>query len=489
VSRPHGRFSNRPCTGLLFALLALSLSITRAQQPAFRAGVDVVSLDVTVLDRNRRPVRGLTAADFTVLEGGRPRPIVAFAEVALPQASIDSTAPAPWLRDAARDVVSNDPNEGRLVVIMFDHTISERRDPRAGSGRVAHRLLCRSPQRRHERQSPRRPAQRAPEPADPGGADRRPRGVVRQRGGEGRSRHLRGERQLLPDRIRGGCSTGWSEPARLSPVDVRVGGRDVSVQRRSGYYLPSAAIAGAATVAAPGLSPLELALQGQLPKTEIPLRVAIAPFRLPGSVDPTLAIALNLNPDPPLAGRVEAITTAYDTHGNALGTQRLSVDLPESAGAVGPREDELLSRIELRPGRYEIRLAAREERSGRTGSVYTFVDVPRLPQGRAVVVGCGDTGVTGPSSAGVRGAAIAVADRAHRAELRDEQRRACLRAGLSTGVRETQAGHGPCPHPGRVESPRVRSNDGAASRAVHGRRRRLFAGSATHAACARGRIC
>ena len=36
------------------------------QSPTFRAGVDVVQLDVSVLDKNRRPVRGLTAADFTL---------------------------------------------------------------------------------------------------------------------------------------------------------------------------------------------------------------------------------------------------------------------------------------------------------------------------------------------------------------------------------------------------------------------------------------
>jgi hypothetical protein len=34
-----------------------------AQPPTFRTGVDAVQLDVSVLDRQRRPVRGLTASD------------------------------------------------------------------------------------------------------------------------------------------------------------------------------------------------------------------------------------------------------------------------------------------------------------------------------------------------------------------------------------------------------------------------------------------
>ena len=54
------------------ALAVSSLAALLAQQspvtpPVFRTGVDVVQMDVRVLDRNRRPVAGLTAADFTVI--------------------------------------------------------------------------------------------------------------------------------------------------------------------------------------------------------------------------------------------------------------------------------------------------------------------------------------------------------------------------------------------------------------------------------------
>ena len=50
---------------------------TPGQQPTFRAGVDVIRLDVSVLDKNSRPVHGLTMADFTVLENGKPQKLVA----------------------------------------------------------------------------------------------------------------------------------------------------------------------------------------------------------------------------------------------------------------------------------------------------------------------------------------------------------------------------------------------------------------------------
>jgi hypothetical protein len=50
--------------GSVFVLLARQTP--QAVQPTSRAGIDVVQVDVSVLDQNRRPVRNLTAADFTV---------------------------------------------------------------------------------------------------------------------------------------------------------------------------------------------------------------------------------------------------------------------------------------------------------------------------------------------------------------------------------------------------------------------------------------
>jgi VWFA-related protein len=88
-----------------------------AQPPSFRTGVDAVQLDVSVLDRQRRPVRGLTASDFTVLEDGKPREIVAFSAVELPPPPASAPSGA---ESVPPDVVRNDAPEGRLVVILLD---------------------------------------------------------------------------------------------------------------------------------------------------------------------------------------------------------------------------------------------------------------------------------------------------------------------------------------------------------------------------------
>ena len=76
----------RPAAVLLIGIMAVgAVPSSRAQQtPVFRATADLVQIDVSVLDSDRQPVRGLTAADFTILDGGIEQPVVAFAAVDLP---------------------------------------------------------------------------------------------------------------------------------------------------------------------------------------------------------------------------------------------------------------------------------------------------------------------------------------------------------------------------------------------------------------------
>lgn len=77
------------CRGLSVAIIGVLIvvfaGIPRAQQvPQFRAAVDLVHLDVSVLDRDRRPVRGLTADDFVILEDGQPQAVSTFAAIEYP---------------------------------------------------------------------------------------------------------------------------------------------------------------------------------------------------------------------------------------------------------------------------------------------------------------------------------------------------------------------------------------------------------------------
>ncbi len=86
--------------------------------PQFRGGIDLVQIDVSVLDRDRVPVRDLTADDFTLLENGVPQTISNFAFV--------DTPPRVWTEETwPDDVATNTPPEslgtGRLIVLLMDN--------------------------------------------------------------------------------------------------------------------------------------------------------------------------------------------------------------------------------------------------------------------------------------------------------------------------------------------------------------------------------
>ena len=98
-------------------LMAAALIVSAQQVPTFRVGVDAIPLDVLVLDKDRHPVRGLTVADFTILENGKPQPIVSFGEVDIPD---PVTPTAQWMRDVGPDVISNDLRARRLVILVLD---------------------------------------------------------------------------------------------------------------------------------------------------------------------------------------------------------------------------------------------------------------------------------------------------------------------------------------------------------------------------------
>jgi VWFA-related protein len=96
----------------------------------FRLATDLVRLDVSVLDKSRRPVRGLTPADFTILENGKPQPVAAFSAVDLPEEAPAVTG-APWMRDVALDIRDNsDAQQRRLFIIAIDDATIEN-DPKA----------------------------------------------------------------------------------------------------------------------------------------------------------------------------------------------------------------------------------------------------------------------------------------------------------------------------------------------------------------------
>src|SRR5690349_6304402 len=70
------------CGASLFLVLLVSVTqpaaVAQKREESLRIGVNVVTLDIAVTDKRRRPVSNLTAKDFTVLEDGVPQRIESF---------------------------------------------------------------------------------------------------------------------------------------------------------------------------------------------------------------------------------------------------------------------------------------------------------------------------------------------------------------------------------------------------------------------------
>jgi VWFA-related protein len=494
------RFNAILVGGLAFALsagLSAEQTVLTDQVPTFRARADVVQLDVLVLDGEGRPVRGLAAADFTVLKDGRPQSVVAFAAVEVPD---PSTGAAAWTREVGPDVASNRLDARRVVVIVMDD-YETRLDPRVvqdakaiataavgqlGPTDLAAVVYVLNRDRGQELTVDRGLLRAAVERFVPSGIVGTPDGrfsasvpsgglaipapplpafsgacylhdcalealrnvgevlgawpgarktVVLvspgKRGAQAAQRLAEADEVQLAvaalqnanvtvyefdphglqtDRptvsyfggiseITGGRSvTDTNAPADLIPqmfrensayyllgipsddkrdgqfhrITVQVNRPGVRVRSRTGYY---AATDRAPTKSAPP-SAIDRALSGGLPTGDLPVSITVAPFATAAKPGSALAVVARLDHDPNMAEEtvLEFVAAAFNDKWKQITavTQRFTL----SPGNPGARFSEMALRLNLPPGRYQVRAAVRNTKDNRTGSVYASVSVP-----------------------------------------------------------------------------------------------------------------
>ena len=499
-----------PALALSFALISAVAGVTHQnppapppQTPTFRAGVDLVQLDVSVLDKNRQPVHGLTAKDFTILENGKPQPIQVFTAVDL----LDevATTTAAWQRDVTPDVTTNAiPNAGRVFLLVLDDALMPldafainatlraaesvvskmRADDLAGvvftrDGKGAQgltsdrtRLLTAIRSMRRTGNTPlgtmvpvgpssvptcndymasimvvqdaadflialpqRRKSlvyisggmgidltiPRISGPIFPRGTANEcgatvvdsmyrlftnaqrsnvtvygvdPMGL-RASGGSGVvdwlqtvSDNTGGHAIVNTNDFEPGITQMFREnssyylvgyqPTDVKPdsvrrIEVKVDRPDVEVRTKRNYYAPRTSKAKAEP------PPAVAALAEIVPKTDWPIRIAIAPF-LSGT-NPVATIALGVEhagTHDRLAEKVDVLVSAFTPEGDARGSisETIPVTLPPSRDGDPDERYDLLASLPLKPGRYQLRVSAHGTTRDIRGSVYADVDVP-----------------------------------------------------------------------------------------------------------------
>jgi VWFA-related protein len=170
------------------------------------------------------------------------------------------------------------------------------------------------------------------------------------------------------------------EPADFTPdgkkrkIEVKVNRRDVDVRTRNGYYPPAPAATLSTESSAP---PLDRLIEGLLPEDDIPLELSLTPMA--GSAGTELAVVLGVThlgggeAGSAASEDVDVVARILDHYGRPRGIERRTVRLALNQAGSGGRY-ELLSRLQIAPGRYEIRLGV--EAGDLSGSVYGYVDVP-----------------------------------------------------------------------------------------------------------------
>ena len=115
-------------------IVALLCGTVVAAQPIFSARVEGIRVDVLVTDASRRPLRGLTAADFAIRDNGVPQEVdvVSFGETSLNvglafdlSESVEGE-PLARLQAASRALTNELEPADRLALVTFDRVVTMR---------------------------------------------------------------------------------------------------------------------------------------------------------------------------------------------------------------------------------------------------------------------------------------------------------------------------------------------------------------------------
>ena len=163
---------------------------------------------------------------------------------------------------------------------------------------------------------------------------------------------------------------------------VKVSRPGVEVHTRVGYYASDPA-AKAKEAASRIAAPLTSAIAGVMPATGLSLEAVNTPFVDPATGSPIVVGALRLHIQAPSEAKTETVdvqASPFTPDGYPTGPPvRQSLHLSLRPGGPSDTIDyEWLVPLPLKPGRYQVRFAARVEETDTVGSVFADVDVPKF---------------------------------------------------------------------------------------------------------------
>jgi hypothetical protein len=112
-----------------------------------------------------------------------------------------------------------------------------------------------------------------------------------------------------------------------------------------------------------------------LPTPDLPMRATLTPFFAGGKAAVGVIESFEPPPAPTRAARqVDLQTSVFSIIGKPLGSRQFQASIAQPSPVTG--EYEAVDRLDLKPGRYEIRLSARDAVTGVTGGLYTDLTIP-----------------------------------------------------------------------------------------------------------------
>ncbi len=192
--------------------------------------------------------------------------------------------------------------------------------------------------------------------------------------------------------------TNTRRDGRVRRIEVKVNRPGVKVFARKAYVAPKEREEKRTEESASGTSPeLRAVLNAALPTPGLGLSVHTAAFK---GTAPKSAVTVTVQIDgggldfqqegETFNNTLEISMMAMDTNGKIQGGDRTQLDLKlreQTRKLVSQTGFRSVLELELQPGRYQLRVAARELNGGATGSVFTDLVVPDFSQQRLSMSG------------------------------------------------------------------------------------------------------